>query len=314
MTTDSDLRDLLSSEAAGPPQPAPGWDDVMRRGRHRRRARRTQAAIVAGLAVAARGRRFVLVRSGPGASRPRRPPRSQAHRDSSVDIPEPDPPGSDIASARVQGAFVTLIIGGARRARPEAADVDPCDEYHPLVIESPTQVIIDVVDATVEEGSSWARLLGSSGQRSSWRSRWAERALIDGRRRRRSSAPVDGADQRRAALPDRAPRALRARRVGRVRGGRGTWTFSLDRAETATSTSPTATTADDGCDPVDVEVRGTAGRLCYDESDGRFELPWEEGGDGSPSPSSATSDPARGPRRSTTWSPWPRGSSASRTA
>ncbi len=80
MTTDSDLRDLLSSEAAGPPQPAPGWDDVMRRGRQRRRARRTQTAIVGGLAGALVVTAFVLADGDQGLETDAARHASQVHR------------------------------------------------------------------------------------------------------------------------------------------------------------------------------------------------------------------------------------------
>jgi hypothetical protein len=277
MTSDLDLRDALSGAAAGPPPPAPGWDAVVRRGRRRQRVRRTRTAALAGLVVAVIVGSFMLtdddqdVGTLPPATEPTAPAASTA-----LDY-TPDPPHTDALIARTQGAFVTLIFPSIDLVTGVPTGADLC-RYHPLVTESPDQVLLDVVDDTVEGGTAWTRCQASTGT-IELAEPLGDRALVNARSGEIVNE-VTVVDSAPLLFPTTLPEPFDLERwdestlefdVGR------SWTFSWGTVGQHLAVTNGEYTSFD-CEVRDVEVRGTAGRFCYYQQDGVFDLEWEEGG------------------------------------
>ena len=215
---------------------------------------------------------------GTRGSRPRRPPR-RAHvapTNSARRHPGPDSAGQRISAARVEGAFVTLIIGG-RDAEGPSRRFDPCVDYHPRRHRvAATQVIIERRRRHgASDGTPWAHCLEcSSAARSSWRQP-LRRPCADRLAEPARSSARSRSDERRHALPDRAPRALRRSSAWDEWGGRGTAGRSTGSSRRPVPQRGHRPRRHGRC-AIQSErrrCRGTSGRLCYDESDGRFEPP-----------------------------------------
>jgi len=275
-TTDTELRDLLATEAGGTPGGHHGWDDVVRRGRHRQRVRRVQGAamvaVVAGLAVTA-----VALSGGDQAvdTVPATPPTTSAPietDESTTTVAVPDDGLPHILGARAQGAFLTVLIPWA----DPASGFDPCMALHPRVVESPDQVGIELVTEEVERGFPFAECTAGP---------FSGRGVIELTDPVGDRTVVDLTTGNAVFLVDSAsllfPTSLPAGFSPEARdefGSQGAWMFAF--ASTARDSYLNVTTGYGGtgeCDRETIRVRGTDGRLCRGE-DGRFDLHWEEGG------------------------------------
>ena len=291
MTTPTDLHDLLTAEAGGPSRGGPGWDDVVRRGRRHQRVRRAQRSVLAALAVGAVVTGVALSDGDPTVDTV--PPVTSATTDptpsTTVTSWVEGPP--KITAARAQGAFVTVLAWIPDRY-DKGYGYKPafnlCTDLHPRVVESPDQVLVELVDETVDRGVDWAQCQihrGDSSATIELTDPLDDRALVDAVTG--DAVPViDGA---RLLFPTALPAPFDVERWEERNSEDGSWAFSW-----TTGTDPvgpgssgiqvlTLTRWDldgerpTGCTEQPVEVRGVTGNLCDSESSSRL-LTWAEGG------------------------------------
>lgn len=166
MTTGTELRDLLAAEAGGPiPEPS-GWDDVVRRGRHRRQVRRVQSLAILVFVV---GAATVAI--------------SQFGDDATVDTT----PATTAPAPTVQDIDPSTILHGVAisRARTEGAslrlffpDLNPC-KLRPLVVESEAQIGVALVGQRDPRGAPWAACENARDDDPSSTLSWATISLGD---------------------------------------------------------------------------------------------------------------------------------------
>jgi len=153
MTTETELRELLTVQADGSTRGSGGWDDVVRRGHHRQRVRRVQRlavfALLASVAVLA------IALPSHDSNVDTTPPAGEP-TDTTIDDGPTTPSSIElpdifrISAVRAQGAFLTVAMLWERGA------FDPCTELHPRVVESSEQVGIELVNTSVERGQAWS--------------------------------------------------------------------------------------------------------------------------------------------------------------
>jgi len=266
MTTDTELRDLLSAEAGGPTGSPGGWDDVTRRGRHRQRVRRAQGATLAALAVGAVATAVALRSDDPTVDtipRDTTPTTPTVPEDPTTSTTVPTAVGSNpsITAGRAQGVFLTVLVPAA----DPATGFDPCTQLHPRVVESPDQVMVELVDETVERGLPWASCESSPF------SSWATIELTDPLRERPlldaiTGEPVPVVDGETLLFPTSLPAPFDIQ-VWDELAFEESWTFAFSAGDVVLNiaTDSPAPACDDGAA---VEVRGTPGRLCMETLDG----------------------------------------------
>ncbi|MFL6206476.1 MAG: hypothetical protein ACJ739_14130 [Acidimicrobiales bacterium] len=274
-TTDTELRDLLRAAAGGPAGPG-GWDDVVRRGRHRQRARRARTAALGGLVVAAGIGGLLLAHDD--AEVQTGPPATEAGIDTTTTLPPatstttgtPPTGRPSISAARAQGVHLTVIIPPA----DPASGFDPCTALHPRVIESEDQIGVELVTADVERGLPFATCQSSAFSASATielQDPVGDRSLLD----LPTGNVVPVIDGDRLLFPTELPEPLALDRWDE-QSFDGSWTFTFWAGDRLVN----VTTAYGGirCEqPVVVEVRGADGELCVgDERLGYFALSWEE--------------------------------------
>jgi hypothetical protein len=287
MTTDTQLRDLLAAEAGGPAG-ARGWDDVVRRGRHRRRVRRVRAmagvALVAGVAATA----LALADDDPTVETvpPASDPTNTTVTDGRAGTSSPELPFAfRIPAFRAQGVFLTVAmlwdgpLGG----------FDPCTDLHPRVIETSEQISVELVGDDAEGELPWADC--GTGHMGSWGTIVLEEPV--GARTVNGRAVIDGAS---LLLPTELPapfdleRREEAAALDSVPDENGfltevwSWSFSWRAGMSELRLSIDSPPTSDECDgeSEDIEVRGTTARLCRGAVVGNdgvgYGLQWEEDG------------------------------------
>jgi hypothetical protein len=276
MTTDAELHDLLTTEASGATGGAGGWDDVIRRGRHRQRVRRAQGVAVVALVAGVAGLALSLtngdssVDTGPPANQP-----STSMPDApttTTTVPVPDDVAPHILAARRDGAFLMVLIPGT----DPASEFDPCVALHPRVVESPDQIGIELVTEDVARGLPFAACTASP---------FSGRAVIELTDPAGDRPVVDlttgnavfSADSASLLFPTTLPDGFSAETHDEF-ASQGAWTFSFSSTKAPAYINVTTGYGGMGeCDRRSIEVRDTTGRLCEGE-DGRYDLHWEEGG------------------------------------
>ncbi len=249
MTTDRDLRDLLSTEADGPTRSAAGWDDVLQRGRRHRRVVRARQGLAAGgvavivaLVALTLGQLHTDDQQGVVTNQP-----DSTTRPAVDDAPTtPRPAGlaalPDLRSARASGVFVTLIINPS----DPSAGVDPCTQESALVVETATDVTVRIQNhRELHEHQVWWAACQSSAF-----SGWATVELTDPLGTRRLIDAGDGLeipviDNADLLFPTWIPAPFGAPRdpCARAPAGRRSRSCGTRRAGVARSTSdPSATT------------------------------------------------------------------------
>ena len=277
-TTDTELRDLLASEAGGPSGAPGGWDDVVRRGHHRQRMRRAQrlgaVLLVAGVAATAVALSDgdASVDTGPPASDPTTVVPDPTSTSTTTSATAAIPPGATTISAgRAQGAFLTVVIPAA----DPTTGYDPCVALHPRTAESADQIGIELIGEDIERGRPWAACQSSAF------SAWGTIELLEPF----GGQPVldlttgdeitviDGGP---LLFPTQLPEPFDIERWDEFGpdANRGDWTFSWSAEDVFVSVT-TSSAEYGGCDEP-IEVRGVTG--CREGSDGVYLVRWEEGG------------------------------------
>jgi hypothetical protein len=283
MTTDHELHDLLTEVADGPTPSAAGWDDIVRRGSHHRRATRLRNGIalgglaavvsVGGLAIGDRlDRDPGVVANDPTPTTPTPPTTPTTFHYETTLIPPDDL--SRMTAARVQGVFVTVLTAPA----DPVTGFDPCTARHPRVVESADGVGIELVDESVERGLPWAAC--QSSPFSGWGTieltdPLGDRTLTDLSTGQAMSL-IDGAP---LLFPTAVPEPFDLGRWDEFHGAGGAgpeWTFSFSADDLNLSVSTSYRDYTD-CGNEPIEVRGATGYVCQSESHG-FVLGWQEGG------------------------------------
>lgn len=276
MTTDTELRDLLTTKAQGAIRTSAPWDDVVRRGRHHRRMARVRtglaavgvaALVVGGIVAADLGRDE---RTGVIADQPDGP-------ETTIDRSQPDLSRlPDLSVARASGFHVTLLLG----ASVPDEGFDPCTEQAPVVTETASDVTIDVAKAFEMPGvTHW--LTCQSSPFISWATieldePFGSRRLIDAS----DGAEIEVVDQSHLLFPTALPAPFDIARWDEF----GTsaeadidyWSFSFTVGDLVLNViwGPLAGDPPPGCAGAPVEVRGVDGALCVTESDIR--LTWTD--------------------------------------
>jgi hypothetical protein len=271
MTTDHELHDLLASEADVPVRQSAGWDDIVRRGRHHRRVARARTGLAAG-GLAALTVIGVVAVSDLGDD-----------DTSGVVANDPDPTTTTIAPAidrglpdlqvaRVSGVFVTLSINAA----DPATGFDPCTEESASVIETPTQVTVQMQrHYDLEEHQIWWAACQASAV-----SGWAtielteplgDRQLVDASDGERLHV-VDNAELR---FPSQLPEPFEIERWDEFAQGTyegvplDAWTFSWTSQDLVLNVGrwPVDGERPEGCGGGEpIEGPGVTGQLCIAES------------------------------------------------
>jgi hypothetical protein len=278
MTTDTELRDLLVAEAGGPTREPAGWDDIMRRGQHRQRARRVQGlalfVVVAGVAITAiaLSAREATVDTGPSATEPA--PTVTGEIDPSTVLRHGD---AKIQAARAEGTSLTLFFDELE---------DLCRDLRPVLRESEDQIAVGLVDAQDDRGIPWGGCGdGMRGPEDPWgtidlRAPAADRALVD----LSSGQTVTVQDGKELLFPTRLPASFDVevfdQDSGGLLGGPEDWFFLFtaegpEREYVSLYIWADVESNGSGCDGEGVEVRGTEG--CF-AGGVPPSLTWDEGG------------------------------------
>lgn len=276
MTTERELRDLLTAEADAPARPAP-WDDIVRRGRHHRRVARVRTGLLAGgvAALAAIGVVAATdlddeettgvvadnpdVNTGPTTTR---------------DLSQPDLSRlPDLTAARASGNRITLILGAAV---PDEG-FDPCTEQVPLADETTDLVRVSIAKTFELPGAiHWAEC--QSSPFSGWGSfeldaPLGSRRVIDDR----DGREIEVVDEAALLFPTKLPTPFDVEQWDEfaqvtpeeMAVHEREWTFSWTTDDLVLNVSWWSLSGQhpDGCtDGENVDVRGGTGRLCTNES------------------------------------------------
>lgn len=290
MTTDTQLRDLLSEAAGGPA--SPDWDGVVRRGRHHRRVARARLAGLAAVATIGLGAvllaepeaRTVVVDEPDVA-----PPSSEAPPTSVPDDTVDPVAARQLEMARVGDRIVTVTFA------PEdpVTGPDTCTALGPSLVESEDEVVIGVGPAQ-EQTHEWVAC--HSSPFSAWatialREPLGGRDLID----RQSGGRLATVLDEELLFPTLVPEPFEAAHDefggGIVDGTEGSWTFSWSTGDLVLAVSRRTGAFERPLCPdlVDVTVRGVNGEVCSDrsavvlswyEGRSRFEVSYADVGDG----------------------------------
>jgi len=291
MTTDTDLRDVLTTAADGPARSPAGWDDIVRRGRRHARVARAQRLTAGGLLVAVL---LLALSGGPFGTDDRRDVVATEPDGSTVptavtSTTHPDgldPALPDLRSARSNGAFVTLIINPA----DPAVGFDPCTDGSAVVTETATTVTVRVQRHYETPGRQiwWAACQASPF------SGWATIELAAPLGGRRLIDAMDGLeipviDSANLLFPTVLPEPFDITHWDEFGGETGlvdrTFSWSADDLHVSVRTAPLegsdpiplGSNPGDGCSGEPVTVRGFDGALCRAEGGG-FVLLWDEEG------------------------------------
>jgi hypothetical protein len=307
MTTDTELRDLLTAEAAVTTGGPRSWDDVTRRGRHRRRVLRARSAALA--AVVAGAIVTTVALSGDDPTVETVPPASGPGRTTVADgsaTTEPLRFGvqyPNVEAARAQGVFLTLQVSWITPPR----GFDPCADLHPRVVESPEQVSIELVGDAAEGALPWAEChLSSEPGPESYNAGPTTYVYGGGQATIELQDPLSartvfdlGTSEevpvaQEVLFPSDVPEPFDLERWDQTAGNfhatneegfltnQASWTFTWSAADHDLSVT-TGTRALGECEGEagDIAVRGTTGRLCASEQTGGgvdYDLRWEEDG------------------------------------
>jgi hypothetical protein len=267
MTTDTELRDLLSAEAGGPAFTR-GWDDVVRRGRHRRRARRSQAlaGVVLIVGVAATALALTADDRSVDTVPPATDPTSTTVGDGLTGTSSPELPFAfRIPAFRAQGVFLTVPM----QWDSPLSGFDPCIDLRPQVVESSEEIGVELVGDEPEGALPWAGC--GTGHMGSWGTIELKDPVGD--RTVNGHAVIDGAS---LLLPDELPgpfelvRREETARRSSVPDEDGflaevwSWGFSWRAGSSELRLGIDGPPSSDDCDgeSEDIEVRGTTARLC----------------------------------------------------
>jgi hypothetical protein len=288
MTTDTELRDLLATEAGGTTGGRGDWDDVIRRGRHRQRVRRAQGASLAALAVGVVVSVIALSSDDPSVETipPATDPTSTTVAEAPSGTTSPELPYAfRVQAFRAQGVFLTVAmlwdgpLGG----------FDPCTDLLPVVVEATDEISIELISAEVDAGRPWADC--GTGHMGSWGT--IELAGPVGTRTVNGRVVIDGAS---LLLPDElpAPFDLERREEAATRHSvtgddgllEGVWSWSFSWRAGASDLRLTvgepATSDECEGEREQIEVRGTMARLCREPLAAgggvSYSLEWEEDG------------------------------------
>lgn len=291
MTTDRDLRDLLSTEADGPTRSAAGWDDVLQRGRRHRRVVRARQGLAAGgvavivaLVALTLGQLHTDDQQGVVTNQP-----DSTTRPAVDDAPTTTRPAGlaalpDLRSARASGVFVTLIINPS----DPSAGVDPCTQESALVVETATDVTVRIQNhRELPEHQVWWAACQSSAF-----SGWATVELTDPLGTRRLIDAGDGLeipviDNADLLFPTWIPAPFDIAHWDEMGGEMLVdRTFSWSQSDLTLNIRnspleqpvPLGKNPGDGCTGDPVTVRGTQGSLCQSASGSSFTLMWDEAG------------------------------------
>jgi hypothetical protein len=264
MTTDLDLRSALEQDA-GSAGGRSGWDDVVRRGRRRQRVQRARVGALAAVAAVAVVGAISLTRHDPDPTvtvNDPQPTTTSAPTTTSSTLEDEGLPltGPELRGARVQGAFLTVITAPSDPPR----GFDPCTARHPRVVESPEQVGVELVDASIERGHAWAACQASpfSGWgRIELTEPLGDRTLVD----LTTGNEIHVVDSATILFPTTIPQPMDLEEWDEFAGpGAGTteamWSFGFEANDLFLNV-----TTDDagGCEGGrDVSVRGSTGVLC----------------------------------------------------
>jgi hypothetical protein len=301
MTTESELRELLVSEAGGPHRRAgAGWDEVVRRGRHHRRAARVRVGLAAGglavvavLGALALGDRLddedghgVVAEQpdGEGTTVPPTPSTSTTPTTTSTPATTAGTAlvagAKDLTAARAGGLpEITLLLEGS----DPSTGYDPCTATGPLLADG-DPIRISVVPADRANGS-WStcrpHAFGSVGTVALGKP-VRERQVVDGS----DGVPLRVVDQALLLYPAELP--ARYAGIDPVESGGeiyesetlDSWTFTWIQDDIALSLSRWALDGEhpEGCVDGDVvDVRGAQGRACTGEGSAQVRLlSWTE--------------------------------------
>ena len=266
MTTDTELHDLLTAEAGGPSAGA-GWEDVVRRGRRRQRVRRARGVALGVFAAGAVIAGVSLSSDDPSLET--LPPADPPSTTTSSTIGGEVVPTGPLTSARVQGAFLTMILPPA----DPTTGFDPCADLHPRTPQSSDQIAIELVTGE-PRGLPWASCLSSPF--SAWGTiellePYGGQPVID----LTTGNEVDVVDAASLLFPTELPEAFTPG-VWDEFAFEDSWTFSWSAGDLFVNVT-TRYGGTGECDRQTIEVRGTTGRLC-DNGNGFFDLHWEEDG------------------------------------
>jgi hypothetical protein len=289
MTTDQELRDLLSTEAGGTTRPPAAWDDIVRRGHHRRRVTRLRNGVgMGGLAAAIAIGGFALADRGPDGKGvvandpdPTSTTTSAVESTTTVDALY----GQGISAARAQGVFVTVITAPS----DPSTGFDPCTARHPRVAETATTVTIELVDASFSSGQQWRTC--QSSPFSGWGTIQLtdpldDRTLVDAT----TNGEIPVVDGAQMLFPTSVPAPFDVERwdefaadtvgVEENRPLSGGWTFSFPAGSfVLTVTSGYHSRLPVDCPVRSVTVRGARGTICgSDDAPGEWALLWTEVG------------------------------------
>lgn len=285
MTTPDALRDVLQAEAAGTVgRPPSRWDDVVQRGRHRRRVRRARSALlVGGLALLAVGAVANLRDGDPTGVVANQPDGSSGASETTSTTTRIGLGGSMATAARVSGVYLTVSID----AGEPGIGFDVCTARRPKITETATEVEVELVGADDPGADPWAACQVSS--RSAWatvelRDPFGGRRLVDPETLR--EIPVlANAD---LLFPRTLPAPFDIDHWDELSGGGGlvdrTFSWSADDLVVDVRTAPLEGSVaipfgqnpGDGCVGDPITVRGSQGSLCT--SDRGYTLMWDEGG------------------------------------
>ncbi|HUW04002.1 MAG TPA: hypothetical protein VMW08_16735 [Acidimicrobiales bacterium] len=274
MTTETELRDLLESEAHGTVRASADWDDVVRRGAHHRRKARMRNGLVAGGLV-------VLAVVSLLSLRPQQPGRDQttaAGPTTTTVLSQRPPPVPDLEVATAQGVSVTVVLDAAT---PEA-DFDPCTDQTVLVSESTSEVTLTIdQDGEVGGAEPWAAC--GSGPYISWgrvdlKDPLGTRTLIDAS----DGVPLTVLDGSPLLFPSWVPEPFDLARwngseVGVTSGADVDygWGFTFATAPNSFLYIHNGAMGGGSCGGAPIDVRGEVGRLCENPA-GSFTLVWTE--------------------------------------
>lgn len=287
MTTDTELRDLLRLEAAAPNGPGADWDQIVRRGRHHRRVARVRTGIAAsGLAALA----LIAVVAGTdlgdeeGQGVVANQPDAPTTLDSTpvttpISTPVTDPGGEpadglygpQLSGARSLGTRVTVLTAPA----DPPSGFDPCAARHPRVTETATEVVVELVDASLSTGQAWVECQASPF--SGWgtlelAAPLGERRLVDATTGTELTA-VDGAA---LLFPTALPDPFDLQHWDEFTAVDPRWTFSFSAADQVLSLAADTLP---GCPVASalMTIRGHEGSHCSAEN-GPGTIVWQEGG------------------------------------
>ena len=276
MTTETELRDLLESEAHGTLRASADWDDVVRRGAHHRRKARMRNGLVAGGLVAIAV--VSLLSLGPKQSDRQQTTAEDPRATTTTALIQRPAPIPDLEVASAQGVSVTVILDPAS---PDGG-FDPCTDQTVLVSESTSEVIL-TIDQEAEAGGAETWAACGSGPHISWgrvdlKDPLGTRTLIDAS----DGVPLTVLDGSPLLFPSWVPEPFDLARWndGETVLTNGAeidygWEFTFATAPNSFLYIHNGAMGGGSCGGAPIDVRGEVGRLCENPA-GSFTLVWTE--------------------------------------